>query len=425
MRAAMKLGLSKNARTVEPLLKALRDEHQDVRDLVAEALAQIGDKRALEPLIAALKDQHVGPTPRLARALGEFGDSQVIEPLVTTLVDKNWKVREAASEALNKVDSNWMKTEQAKATVPALVAALKDNDNEIRVAAAETLGKIGDAGAAQSLVAMLDYSEFSYTSYSDWSVRGAAANALISMRWEPPDDTQQALVTKINNTAVIAPLIKELKSTTDSWREFSGPEWGAKDKWITIAKELGRIKDGRAAEPLAESFFDRWWSEKDTEETFVQVMANLGESGVEALRHYLYTRRSEPNAALCMAKINTKSARNYLLEAIERGSNLTYALVYACKAARAVGELAELAAAMRHEETIRAVVDAIRDMLKEFPREIKSEDLQAVTRLEKVSVIASRELGYSPWREQVKYEVDCSDLKELASHELIRRGLKA
>ena len=45
-----------DARAVEPLIKALSDGGQAVRESAARALGEIGDKRAVKPLIKALED---------------------------------------------------------------------------------------------------------------------------------------------------------------------------------------------------------------------------------------------------------------------------------------------------------------------------------------------------------------------------------
>jgi HEAT repeat protein len=46
-----------DARAVEPLIAALRDESAGVRDVAAVALGKIGEP-AVEPLVAALRDEN-------------------------------------------------------------------------------------------------------------------------------------------------------------------------------------------------------------------------------------------------------------------------------------------------------------------------------------------------------------------------------
>ena len=54
--AAFVLGKLGDARAVEPLIVALKDEDMNIRFTATLALGQLADTRAVEPLIAALKD---------------------------------------------------------------------------------------------------------------------------------------------------------------------------------------------------------------------------------------------------------------------------------------------------------------------------------------------------------------------------------
>lgn len=55
---------------IEGLIRALKDEDEDIRYWVAEALGKIGDNRAVGPLIEALKDENSYVRYRAAKALG-------------------------------------------------------------------------------------------------------------------------------------------------------------------------------------------------------------------------------------------------------------------------------------------------------------------------------------------------------------------
>ena len=63
----------------------------------------MGDARAVEPLIQALKDEEGDVRLIAAGALGHIGDAKAVEPLTKALKDKKKKVREAAKEALEKI----------------------------------------------------------------------------------------------------------------------------------------------------------------------------------------------------------------------------------------------------------------------------------------------------------------------------------
>ena len=74
-------------------------------------------------------------------------------------------VRKAAAEALGQIGD--------PRTVEPLIAALKDADKGVRWVAASALGQIGDERAVESLVAVLND--------SSWIVCRAAAKALAGM----------------------------------------------------------------------------------------------------------------------------------------------------------------------------------------------------------------------------------------------------
>ena len=128
--AALALGVTRDARAVEPLIQALKDEDENVlwnanmalrsigepametlikdedwhvRQAAALALGVTGDARAVEPLTQALKDEEFRVRVAAASTLGIIGDTRAVEPLTQALKDKNEDVREAAKEALEKL----------------------------------------------------------------------------------------------------------------------------------------------------------------------------------------------------------------------------------------------------------------------------------------------------------------------------------
>ena len=188
--AARALGEIKDPRAVEPLSAALKDERFSVRQAAAEALGKIGNARAVEPLIAALGDERSDMRQAAAKALGAIGDARAMEPLIAALKDKDSAVRKAAAEALDHL--GWKPAQDESAgwywmakhdwdkcvalgalAVEPLIAALKDENSDVRQAAAKALGKIGDPRAVEPLIDALQDKE--------WFVRRTAAEALISI----------------------------------------------------------------------------------------------------------------------------------------------------------------------------------------------------------------------------------------------------
>src|SRR5215467_11160530 len=111
-------------RDVQSLIKALGYQKRDnVRQAAAEALGKVGAP-AVEPLIAALKEgyMHAAAT----EALSKIG-APAVEPLIAALKDQEINVRKAAAEVLGKIGD-------ARAVEP-LIAACNDQSSEMNKAA--------------------------------------------------------------------------------------------------------------------------------------------------------------------------------------------------------------------------------------------------------------------------------------------------
>lgn len=88
---------------IEPLLAALKDDDQSLRQFAAGVLGQIRDPRSVEPLAAALQDADPDVRRNAASALGQIGDPRALEPLEIAAIDREEKVRQAAAEALGTI----------------------------------------------------------------------------------------------------------------------------------------------------------------------------------------------------------------------------------------------------------------------------------------------------------------------------------
>jgi hypothetical protein len=98
---------------------------------------------------------------RLVEAFGAAG-APAVPALIQALGDSDWDVRRAAAEALGDLGD--------PQAIPALIKALGDSDWVVRRASAEALGKLGDPQAIPALIKALGD--------SDWVVRRASAEAL-------------------------------------------------------------------------------------------------------------------------------------------------------------------------------------------------------------------------------------------------------
>jgi HEAT repeat protein len=278
-RAARALGRIGDARAIEPLIGILDDTYDFVHEAAAVALVQFGAS-ALEPLMAALNDRDTDTRRTAAGTLDRLGWSPganeagaaywvakgeldkaaqigapAVGPLVSALEDQDKDIRKVAVHALDLLgwspDSGesgaayWVTRRDfdkcvqiGGAAVGPLAAALQDKDEEIRCAAVEALGQIGDARAVESLLLALQD--------RNRDVSGAAAEALEKLAWTP--DVGEAGGAFWAATAkwdkcvqigapAVEPLIAELKGGDHAVRQAA-------------AEALGRIGDARATTPL-------------------------------------------------------------------------------------------------------------------------------------------------------------------------------
>jgi HEAT repeat protein/beta-lactamase regulating signal transducer with metallopeptidase domain len=145
--AAFGLGQLRDARAVEALTAAVKDQSASVREQVVFALGQLRAASAIDPLTTALHDTSGDVREQAAFALGQIRDRRAVEPLISALKDEKPDVREQAAFALGQL-------RDAKA-VEALVIALKDTNASVREQAAFALGQIGDARAIDGLTSAL------------------------------------------------------------------------------------------------------------------------------------------------------------------------------------------------------------------------------------------------------------------------------
>ena len=205
-----------------------------------------------------LRSENLNTRATAIGKLGQSGDSRAVEPLAAALLDKDSILREAAAEALGRIDPNWARSEAAKRVGPALVAALRNEDCGMRRAAAEILGKIADTRAVEPLVVALRDTEY--------RVRQVAAETL----------------GRIGDSRALEPLMAGLgdhesdvrKAATEALERID-PNWArsrAASRAVPIVLEalnhknsavrqtaaaaLGKIGDARAVEPLVAALED-------------------------------------------------------------------------------------------------------------------------------------------------------------------------
>jgi HEAT repeat protein len=133
------LGRSRSREAIASLIEALnREKDSVVRYEAVRALRQLAEhtREAIPPLVGALKDPTLLVQLAAVMALGEIGPSAgaAIPELVNGLKHTDWTLRQHAAMALGNIG--------ADDALPALTEALKDEHEKVRQAATEALQKI-------------------------------------------------------------------------------------------------------------------------------------------------------------------------------------------------------------------------------------------------------------------------------------------
>ncbi|MEY4386918.1 MAG: hypothetical protein RLY20_2201 [Verrucomicrobiota bacterium] len=143
--AAEALGQFGGSMAVEPLLRARTDLQWEVREAVCVALGKSRDPRAFDPLVTALQDRDREVREAAVRGLLHFSDARCLTPLLRALIDEQDSVRQLALVALTSINPNWEQTPEAQAVMPAFQEALKSNQYWVRQSAADALARISGA----------------------------------------------------------------------------------------------------------------------------------------------------------------------------------------------------------------------------------------------------------------------------------------
>ena len=201
LNAIRRLGTLGEVRALRPLLNSLQDRTDDlIRGESARSLGMIGDKRAVPVLVTRLKEERVAIVrARIAEALGKLKDPRAVEALTAATTDSEllwvrlysaWALGEIrdgraiasllnmfltgehpyvhleAKIALLKCADIWNKIERGDTTLiygaikarkrikslkQFLIEMLTDSNDQIRLMAAEAMGKYGDAEVAEYL----------------------------------------------------------------------------------------------------------------------------------------------------------------------------------------------------------------------------------------------------------------------------------
>ncbi len=158
---------------VEHLSRLAHDPVEDVRVETAEALSEIGSDEGIEALEVLLQDEAAEARERAAEALAHIGSVRAAEALAAALL-----------HAPAKAHAQAQLMQLGEQALRALLTSTRSADAELRAAAAECLGELGQTPAIPTLKLLLRD--------GDVRVRAAAVAALKSIDAKSPAAVDEA-----------------------------------------------------------------------------------------------------------------------------------------------------------------------------------------------------------------------------------------
>lgn len=336
--AAKALGSLEAKQAVVPLTKALSDPNVEVQLRAAFALTAIGQRPAqIVPILCrAAKECGVADRREAVDGLADCKGQPVVTALVAALRDSDQGVKMKAAVALAKVGD--------KAAVPPLVEALTDNSPNVRRAAASSLGKLGEPSAIEPLMAILNNQASPVRPWASLALvrlgEPAAMHGLVNaLKHDSPKVRKWAAraLAEVDGKPAVPALIVALDDSDEAVR-------------LQVADTLSKIDDDRARQALddnvglkLEKIIADLKKTRDyrKQQEVEKSLAKLGQAAVPKLMELLKERDWKlSNAAVgALSKIGGDETIEKLAEAIKQAgvSQERY------NAARALGQMGEAA----------------------------------------------------------------------------------
>jgi HEAT repeat protein len=179
-------------RDIQGLIKALAYKDPEIKAAAADALGPLRDPLAVEALAGLMIDEDVRVRRAAVRALSARGGVRVVGPLIAALQDDDQGVRDIAAPAVyrrlmtdadqdarRETATALGRVKAADATEP-LIKAIMDPDETVRVAAIRSLASLGAVAAVAPLIVLLAHEQLrsKTTGRSSLAVERAAGQAL-------------------------------------------------------------------------------------------------------------------------------------------------------------------------------------------------------------------------------------------------------
>jgi HEAT repeat protein len=335
MFALKSLEMIGDRRSIRSLAAALKDEHYEVRETAYQSLRKLG-YRAIPDLVLALKDDNFYARMYAALAITDqiiaepdrnYGD-QVVDALTHALLDKSIYVRRSAYDALKVIEYNKI--------IKSLISSLSDPDYTIRLEGIIALGKIADKRSSKALVKALSDNDVNIRKYAvsalgrikDKKTLGPILGLLGDLDGGVRKEAVKALGS-IEDERAVPGLLKALKDTEPSVREeafaalngfryfmnsapFITALRGGADVRKAAVKALGRVKGGRAVEPLIGALED---PDEAVRFEAQHALARMGKYAIKPLRAALNDERDQVRSGAARAlEMMTKARAKKLID---------------------------------------------------------------------------------------------------------------
>lgn len=322
-------GVSRRAApdAIAALLESVRQDHYNL-SLLNSALQvlTLSDVDTLSPLVDFLHGDDADLRMQAALALGEQGDARAIPALISALNDADVNVRYHAIEALGKL--------RAAEAAELLTLIAEQRDFFLSFVAVEALGQIGDASITPRIVPLLD----------DEHLREAAANLLGKLGDEV---TVRPLVALLNARQVPPPVItRALATIYDRYQERYGEGEHIADLCRQFIDEAGTrylieflhdppgenlrslaLVVGWLDDPSIEEALTHLLSKPEARREVIEALVRHGEGVTEMLIEQLAAEDQETRraAVIALGRIGDRRATPALIKILQEDEQLVVA----------------------------------------------------------------------------------------------------
>ncbi|MCQ4333224.1 HEAT repeat domain-containing protein [Natronomonas sp. F2-12] len=287
--------------------EVLDDEQPELRMAAATGLGRVGDPSVTAALVERLEDSDPRVRCRSATACGRIGDPRAVEPLEERLRnDRDIDVRRAAAEALGEIGN--------EGAMRVLIDGAGDPNESIRRVVADSLGAFGSVAPVETLADLLEDESEAVRRTTMFSMVEILSNA-------PPQrshDVREATAEKLESATageVIPPLSEILT-------ESSGTPQRRNAAWL-----LGRVVGDQHRELAREALVDALGDDDGMTAQFAATsLARLGDPSLESELLELVDDSEADEAArskalFVLGKVGGETTREELGEFVDRSES--------------------------------------------------------------------------------------------------------